>query len=65
MESTIPLGYGYTVDFDIDEVSIDISDLLYNVEIYGMIGRGKTRIYQFTLYLWVSYLLCCNYSKIV
>ena len=39
MENSILLGYEYD-----EEISIDIGELLYNVEIYGMIGRGKTRL---------------------
>ena len=48
MKSSILLGYKYSVDLFgdevFDEISIDVGELLYNVEIYGMIGRGKTRL---------------------
>ena len=39
MRNSILLGYEYD-----EEILIDIGELLYNVEIYGMIGRGKTRL---------------------
>ncbi len=44
MESSILLGYEYDYSLTDEEVSFDISELLFNVEIYGMIGRGKTRL---------------------
>ncbi len=44
MGNSILLGYEYDLFYDKKDVSIDISELLYNVEIYGMIGRGKTRL---------------------
>ncbi len=40
---SILLGYEYINELLDDEISISIGELLYNVEIYGMIGRGKTR----------------------
>ena len=42
-EHSILLGYGRT-GLTTDEVLIGIEELLYNIEIYGMIGRGKTRL---------------------
>ena len=44
MEISILLGDEYDMFYDTHEVFINISELLYNVEIYGMIGRGKTRL---------------------
>ena len=44
MENSILLGYEYDYGLTTDEISIDIGELLFNVEIYGMIGRGKTRL---------------------
>jgi len=44
MVRSILLGYEEINQFDINEISIDVSELFFNVEIYGMIGRGKTRL---------------------
>ncbi len=42
-EQSIVLGY-HQKGIASDEILISVEDLLYNVEIYGMIGRGKTRL---------------------
>ena len=42
-QQSILLGYKSTGLLS-DEVFIDVGEFLYNVEIYGMIGRGKTRL---------------------
>ncbi len=41
---SILLGYESRSGFTVDEISIEVSQLLYNTEIYGMIGQGKTRL---------------------
>ncbi|NPD87384.1 MAG: ATP-binding protein [Asgard group archaeon] len=42
-QQSVLLGYEYKGILT-DEIFIDVGELLYNVEIYGMIGRGKTRL---------------------
>jgi len=44
MNNMILLGYECLNNFIEDKVTLDVSELLFNVEIYGMIGRGKTRL---------------------
>ncbi len=41
---SILLGYESRSGFTVDEITIEVSHLLYNTEIYGMIGQGKTRL---------------------
>ena len=41
---SILLGHESRSGFTVDEISIEASQLLYNTEIYGMIGQGKTRL---------------------
>ncbi|MCE7748955.1 MAG: ATP-binding protein [Candidatus Heimdallarchaeota archaeon] len=43
-DQSLLLGYEYINELLDDEISINIGELLYNVEIYGMIGRGKTSL---------------------
>ncbi|MCG3221268.1 MAG: ATP-binding protein, partial [Candidatus Heimdallarchaeota archaeon] len=57
-QQSILLGYEYAGMLS-DEVFIDVGELLYNVEIYGMIGRGKTRLVSNMIDQLISFELPC------
>lgn len=55
---SIVLGHNQT-GASTDEVLIGVEELLYNIEIYGMIGRGKTRLVCSIIDQLISYDVPC------